>query len=105
MDRNPNVTKFVRCFNLIENHPFFQHDQQQSFTALAIRPDAQLLEVGCGLGMDILRLAHKLGPIGKMIAFDQSEMMLNHCREIIQPRAFPVEFCQGDAHYPQRDFL
>src|SRR5690349_16095401 len=42
---------------------------------LAVQPDDQILEIGCGQGVAVSLICEKLG-VGKMTAIDQSEKMI-----------------------------
>jgi SAM-dependent methyltransferase len=53
--------------------------KERSFEALHPRPGAVLMDVGCGTGDDVLRLA-ALVPGGRVIGVDPSEAMLTEAR-------------------------
>lgn len=66
---------------------------------LPLRPDARVLDVGCGAGDLSLALAARLGPAGHVLGLDISEPLLAVARSRPRPgsAAASVEFLAGDA--------
>lgn len=63
--------------------------RERAIAALALKPGETVLDVGCGTGWAIPRLAEGVGSRGRVIAFDPSEEMLSHARR--RPAAAPVD--------------
>jgi SAM-dependent methyltransferase len=76
--------------------------KERSFEALHPRPGAVLMDVGCGTGDDVLRLA-ALAPGGRVVGVDPSEAMLEEARRRAAaaaaadppPPSAAVEFVRG----------
>lgn len=64
---------------------------------LGPRPGESLLEVGCGAGDFCRRLAERVGPRGRVMGIDASEVMIGQARQ--RGRACPqLALRTGDAH-------
>ncbi len=64
---------------------------------LELRPDARVLEIGCGSGRDTVHIASKI-PAGQLFAQDISPLMLARCRERTRDLA-QVELSVANASY------
>jgi arsenite methyltransferase len=58
---------------------------------------AHVLDLGCGAGLDSLILASRVGPTGRVVAFDFSEAMLTRARQAAAEAGVDVTFHQADA--------
>jgi SAM-dependent methyltransferase len=56
----------------------------------------RILDVGCGLGDDVLQLASRVGPGGRVMAFDYSRAMVARTLDRVE-RGSPVSGVVGDA--------
>jgi demethylmenaquinone methyltransferase/2-methoxy-6-polyprenyl-1,4-benzoquinol methylase len=50
--------------------------RERAIAALGLRPGDTVLDAGCGTGWCLPRLAHAIGPAGRIVAFDPSPEML-----------------------------
>jgi ubiquinone/menaquinone biosynthesis C-methylase UbiE len=62
---------------------------------LSVPARAQLLDVGCGTGADVLALAARVGSGGRVVGIDSSEQLIDRARAI--SAGLPVEFLHGKA--------
>lgn len=69
---------------------------------LMIQPGQRVLDVGCGIGHEALRLAEVVGQEGHVIGIDKSDMMIAEAQRRAASSGLPIEFRVGDAH--QLDF-
>ena len=53
-----------------------QHIKQQSYTLMQVRPGRQVLDVGCGPGIDTVLLAQCVGPAGHVAGVDYDPAMV-----------------------------
>jgi len=72
-----------------------QRVKRRTYDLLHARPGAELLDVGCGLGDDVLALAEVVGPSGRVVGVDRDAEMLRRAREKAAPPH--VEFLEADA--------
>lgn len=74
---------------------------------LLVRPGEQVLDVGCGTGVDVLATAEQVGPGGDAVGVDNSRAMIDAARGRAAGRGLPARFVVGDAHalaFPDDDF-
>ncbi|NUP47037.1 MAG: methyltransferase domain-containing protein [Catenulispora sp.] len=65
--------------------------------ALAIEPGHHVLDVGCGPGTDLAKLAAATGPTGAVFGIDQDPRMVTTARTRLADDP-TVQVCQADAH-------
>jgi ubiquinone/menaquinone biosynthesis C-methylase UbiE len=63
---------------------------------LRLAPGQRVLDVGCGLGDDVLAIAERVGPSGSVVGVDVSEAMIDEARRRA-PAGAPVSFQVADA--------
>jgi ubiquinone/menaquinone biosynthesis C-methylase UbiE len=63
-----------------------EEQPQQLLKALGVKPGQVICDFGCGNGYHTLRLAHRVGPRGKIYAVDIQEDMLELLKQRAQPR-------------------
>lgn len=77
--------------------------------ALDLKPGEHVLELGCGTGNDLLTIASRVGPAGRVFGIDISTRMLDVTREKLKrhPPPAPMELKEADARalpYSDRSF-
>lgn len=73
-------------------------DYKQRFVAaLDVRPGHAVVDIGCGPGTDLGRLADAVGIEGSVIGVDREPRMLDEARQRLADRP-NIELCQGDIH-------
>jgi ubiquinone/menaquinone biosynthesis C-methylase UbiE len=68
----------------------------RSFELLRVAPGAAVLEAGCGSGIDAVALKTLVGPAGRVVGIDSSQVMLSQAVERATKTGSPVEFQLGD---------
>lgn len=71
--------------------------KERSFALLEPRPGAVLVDVGCGTGDDVLALAGRVAPGGRVIGIDASAAMIDEARRRAGGRPGAAEFRVADA--------
>lgn len=74
---------------------------------LEVRPGDSVLDIGCGTGTDVLALAERVGPSGRVVGVDNSQLLIGEARAQAEGRGLPVAFQTSDAHelpYPDATF-
>ncbi|MHA7776872.1 methyltransferase domain-containing protein [Roseibium sp. M-1] len=58
----------------------------------------RILDIGCGLGHEAMRLAAQVGPAGKVVGIDPSNDFIREAARRSAPLRLPVSFQTGDIH-------
>ncbi len=97
VDNNSDPGKLVACLRFMQGLPSFVAYKRTSIERLRLKPGDTVLDLGCGLGFDVPKLANVVGPEGRSIGIDNSEKLLGEAK-----RAFGeyrgVSFEYGDIH-------
>lgn len=96
VDATKDTEAYKHCLALLDSLPYFQRYKQRSYQLLALAPGLSLLEVGCGLGDDLFRMAQRLGPNGIVVGLDASAVMLREASSRA-PAHVRVNLGQADA--------
>jgi len=87
--------RLVGCLDFANDRPFFQAYKAHSWKSLKIEPGQLILDVACGTGSDLLRLAAQF-PDTQFIGVDKSENFLAVAKE--RAGSTPnVQFVPGNA--------
>lgn len=103
VDNTTNPNYFVSYLDGISVLKSIQAYKQKTFTCLEINEGHHILDVGCGTGDDVRRLAQKVGNTGQVVGVDNSEIMVTEARKRSEGLGLPVEYRVCDAH--SLDFL
>jgi len=97
VDSDSDIGKLTTCLRFVDTLPSFQAYKKMSVERLRLKPGDRVVDIGCGLGFDVPRLADMVAPGGSSLGIDISEKLLNAAK-----RAFGhhegVSFQQGDIH-------
>lgn len=88
--------------DVLDNLPLVAVEAFAGVSTLALSAplpsDAQVLDLGCGAGLDSLILARRVGPTGRVLGIDFSEAMLTRARHAAAEAGVDVvTFYRGDA--------
>lgn len=75
------------------------HGRRAAVEALRLRPDSEVLEIGCGTGLNFRHIVDQLNPAkGRLTGLDFSQDMLRHAKKRVERRGWQnVELVQADA--------
>ena len=103
VDGRDDASAYKKCLALLDSLPYFRAYKERSYELLDLSPGLSVLEAGCGLGGDVLRVAERLGPDGLVIGVDASARMIAEAVSRT-PAGLPAVFAQADARsLPFRD--
>jgi ubiquinone/menaquinone biosynthesis C-methylase UbiE len=96
VDGRQDIASYTNCLSLLDSLPYFRWYKQRSYDLVRLSPGLSVLEVGCGIGDDVLRMAARVMPTGTVIGVDASFHMIQQtlCREDMPTG---VTFAQADA--------
>jgi ubiquinone/menaquinone biosynthesis C-methylase UbiE len=78
--------------------PLIQAIEQRMLELCPITAGAHVLDVGCGLGHELQRLASRVGPNGRVVGIDASSAMVAEARRRAEQLELPITVEVGDAH-------
>ena len=67
---------YIKCLNYIDEIPYFKEIKTKTYTLLKLSEATSVLEIGCGVGNDVYRMALRLPPKGHIIGIDSSTFMI-----------------------------
>ena len=89
---------YTACLNYIDTIPYFREIKERSYEQLKLKEAKAVLEIGCGMGADIFRMAQRVSEHCMLTGIDQSRFMLEKAKS--DPRFALYEnivFSQADA--------
>lgn len=98
VDACNDTEAYKHCLSLLDSLPYFRSYKRRSYQLLALSPGLSLLEVGCGLGDDLVRIAQRLGSNGTAVGIDASAVILKEAVSRV-PDTAHVQFAQADARH------
>jgi ubiquinone/menaquinone biosynthesis C-methylase UbiE len=98
VDRSQDPDFFVRFMDEAQKPAGIRSSKQLMLERMALKPGEAVLEVGCGPGSDILELVEVVGPAGRLVGLDASEVMIAEARRRADASRAPVTFEIGDVH-------
>jgi ubiquinone/menaquinone biosynthesis C-methylase UbiE len=96
IDRTTDPDFFVRFMDEAQKPAGIQTSKQIMLERMNVAPGEAILEVGCGPGTDLFDLAGRVGPTGRLVGLDASEVMIAEARRRASVLGFPIVFEQGD---------
>lgn len=90
---------FAPFYDLLSaEYPVYRAGRKTGIAALAPRPGDQVLDVGCGTGLNFDLLQDAVGPTGTIVGIDASSRMLDQARSRVRRRGWPnVILLEADA--------
>ncbi|GAB3259301.1 class I SAM-dependent methyltransferase [Arthrobacter pigmenti] len=78
MDRYRSFAPFYDV--LSGEYPVYRTGRLRGIEALGLRPGMQVLDIGCGTGLNFAPLRERIGNAGIIVGIDRSPQMLRHAR-------------------------
>ncbi len=96
-DNSGDPRYFIKFLELVESFPELQEIHASSLNQMRLQPGASGLDVGCGLGTCVQKIAHRVGPGGKACGVDISEAMVAEATSRANGHS-NIEFSKGEAY-------
>jgi SAM-dependent methyltransferase len=97
LDRAPSIEPFVAALEAFDALPQLQQLKVLARKRARIGDGTRVLDVGCGFGLESLRLAHMVEPGGKVAGIDKSADFIKEAEARAAAAKLSIEFRAGDA--------
>jgi ubiquinone/menaquinone biosynthesis C-methylase UbiE len=97
VDRTEEPDFFVRFVDEAQKPAGIQAGNQRMLDRAALGPGEAVLDVGCGPGDDLVAMANLVGPTGRLVGLDASEVMIAEALRRAGQRGLDITFEIGDA--------
>lgn len=98
IDSSAESAKFLNFMDLANANKDILGYRQLMTEFFPIGEGAHILDVGCGLGQEAQRLAHRVGTSGRVVGVDHSEVMVREASGRAKSEGLPLEFQTADVH-------
>lgn len=96
VDRTKDPDFFVRFMDEAQRPAGIQASKRLMLERIALALGASVLEIGCGPGTDLFDMVELVGPTGRLVGLDASQVMLAEARRRAKELDAPVTFEIGD---------
>jgi ubiquinone/menaquinone biosynthesis C-methylase UbiE len=83
------------CLEFLDSLPYYGECKELSYELLRLAPGLSVLDVGCGIGDDVFRMAARVMPDGRVVGVDASACMVEEARSRMGA-SLNVEFREAD---------
>jgi len=95
VDRTKDPDFFVRFMDEAQKPAGIQASKRLMLERMALAPGEAVLEVGCGPGTDVFDMVALVGPAGRLVGLDASEVMIAEARRRAKALPVPITFEVG----------
>ncbi len=97
LDHAPNIAPYVAALEAFDALPELQELKALARKRAAIGPGMKILDVGCGFGLETLRLARLVEPKGAVTGIDKSADFIAEAKRRATDDRLHIDFEVGDA--------
>lgn len=97
VDRTQDPGFFTRFLDEGNNIPDIRASKPVILDGLHLRGGETVLDAGCGMGADVIEIAQRVGPTGRVIGIDVSEVMIAEAQRRTASLGLSIEVEVGDA--------
>jgi ubiquinone/menaquinone biosynthesis C-methylase UbiE len=96
VDRNKDPDFFIRFMDEAQKPLAIQASKRLMLERIALAPGEAVLDVGCGPGTDVFEMVQIVGPTGRLVGLDASEVMIAEARRRAKELHVPITFEVGE---------
>jgi ubiquinone/menaquinone biosynthesis C-methylase UbiE len=96
VDGRDDTSSYTHCLALLDSLPYFNRYKLRSYELISLSAGLSLLEIGCGIGDDVFRIADRIMPGGIVVGVDTSIRMIENAISRSTSQA-GVAFAQANA--------
>ena len=96
VDRTKDPDFFVRFMDEAQKPPAIQASMRLMLERIALAPGEAVLDIGCGPGTDVFDMVELVGPAGRLVGLDASEVMIAEARRRTKELHVPITFEVGE---------
>ena len=99
VDGSGNPQWFIQCLNdQYARNPVLRSDKQRTFELADLQSGQLVLDAGCGIGLDALQMAARVGQAGHVFGVDSSQEMIAAAKSNVAQSDLPLTFCSGSIY-------
>jgi ubiquinone/menaquinone biosynthesis C-methylase UbiE len=97
LDNVGDAAAYVHALEVFDAQREIQELKAIALERTDVTAGRSVLDVGCGFGLETLRLAKRVGPTGSVTGLDSSAVFLAEARRRAAAAGLSIDFRQGDA--------
>ncbi|MDF2994930.1 MAG: Methyltransferase type 11 [Xanthobacteraceae bacterium] len=97
LDDMPDIADYIRALEIFDAQKEMQELKSIAIERTGVSSGTSILDVGCGFGLETLRLAQLLGPGERMAGIDKSASFIAEAQRRAAEAGRAIDFRQGDA--------
>ena len=97
MDDAANVQDYIHILEVFDGLAGIQRLKKTAIEQSRIRSGMSVLDNGCGVGLETVKLARLVAPSGRVVGLDASRKFLDEAQRRAAGLNLPIKYHQGDA--------
>lgn len=97
LDDMPDIADYVRALEIFDAQRQMRELKSIAIERSGVAPGTSILDVGCGFGLETLRLAQLIGPQDRIAGIDKSAAFIAEAQRRAMAAGRAIDFRHGDA--------
>lgn len=99
IDKTKEPNDYFNYLDLVNNLETIRQMKETTFELLCIKKGEHIIDIGCGTGLDVLKMAEKVGKRGKVLGIDTSANIISEAKKRAEGTNLPVNFLVSDVQH------